>query len=91
VDAESLGQIRQIVTETAQVLRQEIQEGLAATTQTLRQEIHEGLAETKRHTGVLIEDLHHKLDLVIEGQQFLRQQVQDVVTGRAPGETSAGY
>jgi hypothetical protein len=55
-----------------------MQERLAATTQTLRQEIHEGLAETNRHTGVLIKDLHHKLDLVIEGQQFLRHQVQDV-------------
>lgn len=63
MDAESQAQIRQIVTEATQALRHEIQEGLA---------------ETKRHTGVLVEDLHHKLDLMIEGQQVLHQQVQDV-------------
>lgn len=63
MDAESQAQIRQIVTEASQALRQEI---------------HEGLAETKRHTGVLVEDLHHKLSLVIEGQQGLQQQIQDV-------------
>lgn len=63
MDAESLAQIREIVT---------------GATQALRQEFQDGLAETKRHTGILVEDLHHKLDLVVEGQQFLRQQVQDV-------------
>jgi hypothetical protein len=63
VDAESQAQIRQIVGEA---------------TQTLRQEFQAGLTETKRHTGVLVEDLHHKLNLVIEGQQGLHQRIQDV-------------
>lgn len=31
----------------------------------------------KRHTGVLFEALQHKLDLVIKGQQFLREQIAD--------------
>jgi len=59
MDDESLSQIRQILDESSQGLRAEIQ-------------------ETRRHTGVLVEDLHHKLDLVVEGQQFVRQQIQDV-------------
>ncbi len=36
------------------------------------------IEETKRHSGILVEDLHHKLDLVIEGQQFIRQDVANV-------------
>jgi uncharacterized protein YlxP (DUF503 family) len=63
MDAESLAQIREIVGEA---------------TQSLRHEFQTSLAEAQRHTGVLIEQLHHKLDLVIEGQQFLRQQAQDI-------------
>ena len=60
MDTESLAQIRQIINESSQGLRAEIQENLT---------------ETRRHTGVLVEDLHHKLDLVVEGQQFIRQQI----------------
>lgn len=59
MDAEFLSQIRQILNDSSQGLREEIQ-------------------ETRRHTGVLVEDLHHKLDLVVDGQQFVRQQIQDV-------------
>ncbi len=76
MDTESLAQIRQIINESSHVLREEIQENLA---------------ETRRHTGVLVEDLHHKLDLVVEGQQFIRQQIQDVHSelGRESQETRA--
>jgi len=63
MDNESLAQIQQIINDSSQVLREEIQENLA---------------ETRRHAGILVEDLHHKLDLVVEGQQFIRQQIQDV-------------
>ncbi len=42
------------------------------------QELREENQETRRHTGVLVEDLHHKLDLVVEGHQFIRQQIQDI-------------
>jgi len=60
MDNESLAQIRQIIDESSQVFREEIQENLA---------------ETRRHSGVLVEDLHHKLDLVVEGQQFIRHRM----------------
>ncbi|GJL54214.1 MAG: hypothetical protein NPIRA02_13460 [Nitrospirales bacterium] len=59
----SLAQISQIITETTQGFREETQGSLTA---------------VQRHTGVLVEDLHHKLDLIVEGQQFIRQQVQGV-------------
>ena len=42
--------------------------------------LSERLEETKRHSGILAEDLHHKLDLVIEGQQFLGQRIDNVQT-----------
>lgn len=63
MDTESLAQIRQIINESSKELRKDIQENLA---------------DMRRQTGVLIEDLHHKLDLMVEGQQFIRQQIQDV-------------
>ena len=55
MDQESLAQIRQIVTEA---------------TQGLRQEIIASADEAKRHTGVLFEDRQHKFELVIEGQHL---------------------
>lgn len=121
MDADSLTQIRQIVTEASQGLREELgalraelrqeiassssalrgkmqslrtelRQEIAATANTLREEmagvrqevsasattLREDIADAKRHTGVLVEDLHHKLDLVIEGQQFHRQQFVDI-------------
>lgn len=85
MDQESLVQIRQIVTEATQGLRQEMQGGLTelreeivASAGGLRQEIVSSADEVKRHTGVLLEDLQHKFVLVIEGQQGVRQQIQDV-------------
>ena len=61
MDTESLAQIRQIINESSQGLREEIQENLA---------------ETRRHTGVLVEDLHHKLDLVVEEQQCIQESLK---------------
>ncbi len=121
MDADSLTQIRQIVTEASQGLREEmgalrgelrqeilssssalrgemqslrteLRQEIVATATTLREEmgglrqevsasaatLREDIADAKRHTGVLVEDLHHKLDLVIEGQQFHRQQFVDI-------------
>ncbi|CAE6732959.1 MULTISPECIES: hypothetical protein [Nitrospira] len=81
MDTDSLAQIRQIVTEASQGLREEmgglrteLRQEMAAMTATLREDI----ADAKRHSGILVEDLHHKLDLVIEGQQFQRQQLVDI-------------
>jgi len=65
MDTELVAQIRQIVSESSQELRGEIQGSIEA---------------TRRHTGVLVEDLQHKLDLVVEGQEFIRQQVRNVHT-----------
>jgi len=53
---------------------EQIQQMLTAATNDLRQEI----VEAKRYSGILAEDLHHKLDLVIEGQQFLWQDIGNV-------------
>lgn len=91
MDAHSLDQIRQVVADATQGLRQDIaasaatlRQEMAASTTELRQEIaasattlRDDLSEVKRHTGVLVEDLHHKLDLVIEGHQLLRQQIAE--------------
>lgn len=73
MDSESLAQVRHIVTEVTQGVREELQGALARSTTSLQ----ESIAEVRRGAGVLTEDLHHKLDLVIEGQQFLREQVAD--------------
>ncbi len=85
MDQESLAQIRQIVTDATQGLRQDMQGGLTelreemvASAGGLRQEIVASADEAKRHTGVLFEDLQHKFELVIEGQQGVRQQIQGV-------------
>jgi hypothetical protein len=65
---------RQELVSTAASLRQEL---VTAVTD-LRREIADSREETKRHTGVLIEDVYHKLDLVVEGMQFLRQADADI-------------
>lgn len=65
MDADSLAQIREIVSES--------------------------IAEVKRHNGVLIEDLRHKLALVLEGQQGIDRHVEEVRSqlGRESDETRA--
>lgn len=45
-------------------------ESLAQVQQIVTVAVENSAAEIKRHTGVLIEDLHHKLDLVVEGIQM---------------------
>ena len=63
MDADSIAQIRAIVTESGDALRRSFLQDLA---------------EVKRHNGVLIEDLRHKLDLVVEGQQDISRNVESV-------------
>lgn len=70
LDAESLEQIQQVVTDATQSLREdmagigaEIRQEMAVTRASLREEI----TESKRHTGVLVEGLCHDIQLVTEG------------------------
>jgi hypothetical protein len=92
MDEDMLEQIQRMITTATESLRQEmtgmkaeLRQDMAGMKTDLRQEmaamesrLGERIEETKRHSGVLAEDLHHKLDLVVEGQQFLRQQITDV-------------
>ena len=63
MDQESLAQIKQIITHATE----------AAETR-LREEIQ----DVKRHAGILIEQVAHKIDLLSEGHQSLHQQIEDV-------------
>jgi hypothetical protein len=74
MDEQMLEQIQQMITTANESLRQNLRQDMAA----LESRLGERIEETKRHSGILAEDLHHKLDLVVEGQQFLRQQITDV-------------
>lgn len=65
MDSESLAKIQQIVT---------------AATETIEARLGDRIAEVQRHTGVLIEDVHHKLALVIEGQYVLHREIANVRT-----------
>ena len=88
MDAESLVQIEQIVSaaiskETHALgasLRQEFGEKTETLAATLRQELSEKSDEMKRHSGVLYEDLSHKLDLLVEGWQALHQKIERLET-----------
>lgn len=62
MDQESLAQIKQIVTEATEAI-----EGR------LLGEIEGG----KRHTGVLVEHLEHKISLLVEGQESVRQYMEE--------------
>ena len=92
MEKDMLEQIQQMITTANESLRQNLRQDMAALESRLGERI-EGIEqaqrgtesrlgarieETKRHSGILAEDLHHKLDLVVEGQQFLRQQITDV-------------
>lgn len=70
MDRESLAQIRQIVTEVAQGVREE----MAVLGTDLRSEI----TDTKRHMGVLTEGLRHELQLVAEAVQLQSERLSDV-------------
>jgi hypothetical protein len=53
-------------------------EGVEQVQQGMEARLVERIEEVRRHSGVLAEDLHHKLELVIEGQQFIRQDIANV-------------
>ena len=55
-----------------------LRQGIDATAVDLRQEMRSSAEEIKRHSGVLYEDMQHKLELVIEGTQFIRESIVDV-------------
>jgi hypothetical protein len=84
MDSESLAQIQRIVTTAVSDaegrLRQELGDQTGALAASLRQEFREGIAEVKRHSGVLYEDVLHKIDLVVEGQQALHQRIDRLET-----------
>ena len=53
-------------------------EGLELAQRGTESRLSDRIDDVKRHSGVLYEDLQHKLELVIEGQQFLRQDIGNV-------------
>lgn len=55
-------------------LRQEFGDKTGELAASLREEFREGIEEVKRHSGVLYEDVLHKIDLVVEGHQALHQK-----------------
>ena len=70
MDTESFAQIQQIVT-TA----------VSGAESRLRQEFSAGrIEEAKRHSGVLYEDVLHRIDLVVEGHQALHQRIDRLAT-----------
>jgi len=56
-------------------LTQEFGEKTDALAASLTQEFGEKFEEVKRHSGVLHEDVLHRLDLVVEGHQALHQKI----------------
>ena len=88
MDEQMLEQIQQMITTATVSLRREIvgdlRQEMAGMKAELRQEIassaaglREDIADGKRYAGILAEDLQHKLELVIEGQQFLGQRIEN--------------
>jgi hypothetical protein len=61
-------------------LRHEVGDKTETLGASLREEFGEKIEEVKRHSGVLYEDLGHKLDLVVEGQQALHQRIERLET-----------
>ena len=78
MDEQMLEQIQQMITTATVNLRREIVGDLRQDMAALESRLGERIEETKRHSGILVEDLQHKLELVIEGQQFLRQDLVNV-------------
>lgn len=84
MDQESLAQIKQIVTEATEAVEGRLRQEIQQTEGRLHQEIQqtEGrllgeIEEGKRHTGVLVEHLEHKISLLVEGQQAVRHYMED--------------
>lgn len=73
MDQESLSQIRQIVMEVTE-----------AAESRLRGEIE----DVKRHTGVLIEHIEQKIELLAEGHESLHHKIEDV---RSELQSSIGH
>ena len=73
MDQESLAQIKQIVTEATEAVEGRLRQEIHQTEGRLRGEI----SDVKRHTGVLVEHLGHKISLLAEGQQAARQYMED--------------
>ena len=90
MDSESLAQIQQIVTAATETIEARLGDRITEVRRELGDQISEvqqrteimatKINEVQRHTGVLIEDLHHKFELVIEGQQVLHREIADVRT-----------
>ena len=78
MDEQMLEQIQQMITTATVSLRREIVGDLRQEMIGMKGELREDIADGKRYAGILAEDLQHKLELVIEGQQFLGQQITDV-------------
>ncbi len=74
MERDMLEQIQQMIVTANESLRQHLGQDIAA----VEFRLGERIEEAKRHTGILVEDLHHKLDQVIEGQQFLGQRITDI-------------
>ena len=75
------GELRRAIVTTATDLRGEMAD-LRRDLETTRTNLHQAMIasaeEIKRFTGILFEDSQHKLDLVVEGMQFLRQSDADI-------------
>ena len=69
MDQQMLEQIQQMITTATESLRQEMV--------AMKTELRDDIADGKRYAGILAEDLQHKLELVIEGQQFLGQRIEN--------------
>ena len=76
MDAESLAQIEQIVSGTEGRLRNQMQSLGASLRQEFDEKLNEKFEEAERHSGVLYEDVFHKLDLVVEGYQGVNQKIE---------------
>ncbi|MDF0674242.1 MAG: hypothetical protein P0120_07850 [Nitrospira sp.] len=74
------GRLRQEIQQTEGRLRQEIQQTEGQLRQEIQQtegRLREETEDVKRHTGVLAEHLEHKISLLVEGQQAVRQYMED--------------
>ena len=78
MDAESLVQIERIVTTAISGAEGRFHKETETLAASLRQELGEKTEEMKRHSGVLYEDLRHRIDLVVEGHQALFQKLENV-------------
>lgn len=75
MDAESQAQIEQIVGGAEGRLRKEVATLGTSLRREFDEKLTEGFKEAERHSGVLFEESLRRIDLVIEGIQFLREQI----------------